>query len=215
MRHRKRLNALGRTRSHRKAMLRNMITSLFRHERIETSVVKAKEARRLAERLITYAKRGDLHARRQAARVIADPEVLRKLFSVLAERYRARPGGYTRIIHNRVRLGDGSEMGFLELVDAEIVRKEKETDKKGKESAKGKEAAEAAESKKEAKKKSKKKPETAKEKEETKEKTKKPKKKAAAASKKKPTARKKSEPSKKGKKTSTSKKTGKGSSKKK
>ena len=141
MRHRKQLKALGRTRSHRKAMLRNMVTSLFRHERIETSITKAKEARRLAERLITFAKRGDLHARRQAARVVSDHEVLQKLFDVLAERYRTRPGGYTRIIRHKFRLGDAGETGVLELVDAERARKVTEEGKAEKGTAKEKASA--------------------------------------------------------------------------
>jgi large subunit ribosomal protein L17 len=129
-------------------MLRNMVTSLFRHERIETSVIKAKEARRLAERLITFAKRGDLHARRQVARVVSDHEVLQKLFDVLAERYRTRTGGYTRIIRHNLRLGDAGEMGFLELVDAELPRAVTEEGKKEKGAAKEKAAPAAAEEKK-------------------------------------------------------------------
>jgi large subunit ribosomal protein L17 len=100
-------------------LLRNLVTELFRHERIETTEAKAKEARRLAERLITFAKRGDLHARRQVDRYVMDGEVTRKLFSTIAPWYATREGGYTRIIKTRARLGDGGEMAFLELVKSE------------------------------------------------------------------------------------------------
>ncbi|MCH1570611.1 MAG: 50S ribosomal protein L17, partial [Longimicrobiales bacterium] len=96
MRHRKKGRQLSRTRSHRKATLRNLATSLFRHERIETTTAKAKELRPYAERLITLARRGDLHARRLAAMKIQDREVLGKLFDDIAPRYMERPGGYTR-----------------------------------------------------------------------------------------------------------------------
>ena len=92
MRHRKKLPKLGRTAAHRKAMLRNMVTSLFREESVETTVPKAKEARRVAERMITYAKRGDLHARRRVARIVRDDTVLRKLFDeITAIQYGTKP----------------------------------------------------------------------------------------------------------------------------
>ncbi len=119
MRHRKSGRQLSRTAEHRRALLRNLVTELFRHERIETTTAKAKEARRLAERLITFAKRGDLHARRQVDRYVMDRTVTRKLFSTIAPWYTERPGGYTRIIKTRARLGDGGEMAFLELVKSE------------------------------------------------------------------------------------------------
>ena len=96
MRHRRTVPKLGRTPAHRKAMLRNMVTSLFREERVETTVPKAKEARRVAERMITAAKRGNLHARRRASRVVRDAAVLKKLFDEIAPRFATRPGGYTR-----------------------------------------------------------------------------------------------------------------------
>jgi len=119
MRHRRQGRQLSRTAEHRRALLRNLVTELFRHERIETTEAKAKEARRLAERLITFAKRGDLHARRQVDRYMMSREVTRKLFSTIAPWYAEREGGYTRIIKSRHRLGDGGEMAFLELVKSE------------------------------------------------------------------------------------------------
>mgnify|MGYP002624065085 CR=1 FL=1 len=116
MRHRRSGKQLGRTAEHRRALMRNLVTELFRHERIETTEAKAKEARRLAERLITFAKRGDLHARRHVDRFVMDPAVTRKLFGTIAPWYSERNGGYTRILKTRARLGDGGEMAFLELV---------------------------------------------------------------------------------------------------
>ena len=110
---------LGRTSSHRRAMLRNLVTSLFAHERVQTTVAKAKEARREAEHIITFAKRGDLHARRQVARYISDQIVVRKLFDTIAPWYSERNGGYTRILKIGTRLGDAGEMAFLELVKSE------------------------------------------------------------------------------------------------
>ncbi len=119
MRHRRQGRQLSRTAEHRKALLRNLVTELFRHERIETTEAKAKEARRLAERLITFAKRGDLHARRHVDRFVMSREVTQKLFSTIAPWYAERNGGYTRVIKTRHRLGDGGEMAFLELVKSE------------------------------------------------------------------------------------------------
>lgn len=118
MRHRKSGRKLGRNSSHRKAMYRNMVTSLLREERVVTTVPKAKAARRVAERMITFAKRGDLHARRQAARVVRDNEVLQKLFEVIGPRFAERPGGYTRILKTGFRRGDNAPMSILELVGA-------------------------------------------------------------------------------------------------
>jgi large subunit ribosomal protein L17 len=97
-------------------MLRNLATSLFRHERIETTTAKAKELRPYAERLITLARRGDLHARRLVARKIQDREVLGKLFDEIASRYAERPGGYTRILKLGNRKGDAAEISLIELV---------------------------------------------------------------------------------------------------
>lgn len=116
MRHRKTVAKLGRTASHRRAMYRNMVTSLLREERVVTTVPKAKAARRVAERVITFAKRGDLHARRQAARVVRDNAVLQKLFEEIGPRYAERPGGYTRILKTGFRRGDNAPMSILELV---------------------------------------------------------------------------------------------------
>jgi large subunit ribosomal protein L17 len=117
MRHLKAGRRLSRTTEHRLAMLRNLITSLLDVERVETTRAKAKEARQWAEKIITLAKRGDLHARRQTMAVVRSKKVVAKLFSELKERYQDRPGGYTRIIPLGVRLGDGAPMSILELVD--------------------------------------------------------------------------------------------------
>jgi len=116
MRHRKDHRKLSRTASHRRALLRNLVTALFEYERIETTVAKAKESRRLAERLITFAKRGDLGARRHVARFVTRPEVVYKLFATIAPWYEARAGGYTRILRLGRRLGDAGETAYLELV---------------------------------------------------------------------------------------------------
>ena len=117
MRHKVGQRKLNRTTSHRLAMLRNMVTSLLRHERIETTIPKAKEARPLAERIITLGKRGGLANVRLASRTVKDREVLEKVFSELKERYAARPGGYTRILRKGFRRGDAAEVAILELVD--------------------------------------------------------------------------------------------------
>lgn len=117
------LQKLGRNSSARKALFRDLVTDLFIHERIQTTEAKAKEVRSVAEKLITLAKRGDLHARRQAAafvrreKVNEEQEVLEKLFTELAERYAERPGGYTRILKLGPRRGDAAPMVYLELVD--------------------------------------------------------------------------------------------------
>ena len=116
MRHNIDHKKLGRTASHRKAMLSNMVTSLFERERIETTTVKAKEAKRLAEKMITFARKGDLSARRHVARTVKDPVVLKKLFDDIAPRYAERPGGYTRILKTGVRKGDAATTAILELV---------------------------------------------------------------------------------------------------
>lgn len=121
MRHGKQGHGLSRSPSHRKATLANMATSLLECERIQTTTVKAKEARGLVERLITLAKRNDLHARRQALRVVRKPSVVAKLFSTLGPRYADRKGGYTRIIQIGQRRGDAAEMSILELVDRVVL----------------------------------------------------------------------------------------------
>ena len=117
MRHRKGLKKLGRSSSHRQAMLRNMVTSLLDHERIQTTDAKAKVLRRVAERMITLGKRGDLHARRQALSFIRSKEVTGKVFDELADRYRERPGGYTRVMKLGQRRGDAASMSIIELLD--------------------------------------------------------------------------------------------------
>jgi len=117
MRHRVAGRKLGRNTAQRKALFRNLATELFRHEQIRTTEAKAKAIRPYAERLITLAKRGDLHARRLAAREVQDPEVLRKLFDELAERYEDREGGYTRIYRLGPRRGDAAPMAIISLVE--------------------------------------------------------------------------------------------------
>lgn len=132
MRHNKDWRKLNRTASHRRAMLRNMVTSLFAAERIRTTTAKAKEARRVAERMITFARRGDLSARRHVAKIVNDPAVLQKLFADIAPRYIDRPGGYTRILKIGVRRGDAAQTAILELVgtDEEGRKKKKQARKK-------------------------------------------------------------------------------------
>ena len=144
MRHRKDHRKLSRTREHRKALLRNLTTSLIWHERIETTVAKAKEARRMAERMITFAKRGDVAARRHVSRFVHGDDVVRKLFDTVAPWYTDRNGGYTRIIKVGRRLGDAGQTALLELVKSpelkERLRKEAEERAKADKAAKGKKA---------------------------------------------------------------------------
>jgi large subunit ribosomal protein L17 len=116
VRHRKDHRRLGRKREHRRALLRNLVTALFQYERIETTVAKAKETRRYAERMITFGKQGDLAARRHVARFVIKPEIVAKLFSTIAPWYKEREGGYTRIVRLGHRLGDAGETAYLELV---------------------------------------------------------------------------------------------------
>ncbi len=115
---------LGRTSSHKEAMFRNMVTSVIKHESIRTTDCKAKELRKLAERMITLGKRGDLHARRQAFAVVRDKSLVSKLFGELTERFRNRAGGYTRIIKMGYRFGDNAPVSILEFIPEE-KRKEK------------------------------------------------------------------------------------------
>ena len=110
------LRKLGRPTDHRKAMLRNQVTSLLRNGRIETTVTRAKETKRMADKMITLGKRGDLHARRQALAYIYDEDVVKKLFDEIAPKYADRNGGYTRVLKLGPRRGDGAEMAILELV---------------------------------------------------------------------------------------------------
>lgn len=125
MRHRKSGRKLNRTSSHRSGMFRNMVTSLLEHERIVTTVPKAKEIRRWADSMITLGKRGDLHARRQALAVVRRKDVVRKLFTELGPRYQTRQGGYTRIVKMGYRKGDGAPMCLIELTGSEIKAKPK------------------------------------------------------------------------------------------
>jgi large subunit ribosomal protein L17 len=149
MRHRVAHRKLGRVTPHRLALLRNLATALFERERIRTTLMKAKELRPYAEKLITLAKRdeGRLHARRQAARDIHDPVVLRKLFETLGTRFADRPGGYTRILRLGPRKGDGAEMAILELLGSEY-KPEKKAEKGKKAEAKGGKAEKAEKSEK-------------------------------------------------------------------
>ncbi|HXZ37233.1 MAG TPA: 50S ribosomal protein L17 [Thermodesulfobacteriota bacterium] len=116
MRHRVAGRKLGRTTSHRVAMLRNLVTSLLEHERVKTTDAKAKEVRPLAEKLIGLAKRGDLHARRQALSVVRKPDLVKKLFETLSPRYQSRTGGYLRIVKVGYRPGDGAPVSLVELI---------------------------------------------------------------------------------------------------
>jgi large subunit ribosomal protein L17 len=127
MRHRKAGRRLGRTTSHRLAMVRNMVTSVIEHERIVTTTIKAKEVRKVVDKMITLAKRGGLHARRQALSFMMDKKVVAKLFDSLKDEYMDRSGGYTRIIQTGQRIGDAAPMAILELVNY----KEAEEDAKG------------------------------------------------------------------------------------
>ncbi len=117
MRHGNTGRKLNRTASHRKAMFANMATSLLKHEQIITTLPKAKDLRRVVDRLITLGKRGDLHARRQAASVLREDKVVRKLFDELADRYKERNGGYTRVLKAGFRRGDMAPVAVIELVD--------------------------------------------------------------------------------------------------
>ena len=114
---------LGVTSSHRLAMFRNMAVALIKHEQITTTLPKAKELRPVAEKLITLGKRGGLHARRQAIAQLQDEKIVEKLFSSLADRYKARPGGYCRVLKAGVRYGDAADMAVIELVDRDISAK--------------------------------------------------------------------------------------------
>ncbi len=117
MRHRVKGKRLGRAADQRKALLRSLVTALFEHDKIETTLAKAKEARKVADKLITTARRGDLHARRQVLRFVPEPDVVERLFSEIAPRYSDRTGGYTRVIHKGPRRGDATPMAVLELSD--------------------------------------------------------------------------------------------------
>ncbi len=131
---------LGRTSSHKEAMLRNMVTSVIKHERIRTTDAKAKELRKLAEKMITLGKKGSLHARRQALAVVRDKETVGKLFGEMTERYRNRAGGYTRIVKAGYRYGDNAPVSILEFINDE--KKKEKAKPKARSRAKAKEKAE-------------------------------------------------------------------------
>jgi large subunit ribosomal protein L17 len=126
MRHRKAGNKLGRNPSHRRALLRNLVTSVVIEDRVETTLAKAKAVRPLIEKMITLGKRGDVHSRRQAAAFLMTPESVTRLFVTVAPRYGDRQGGYLRIIHTGFRKGDGGEKAVLELLGAEQELGEKQ-----------------------------------------------------------------------------------------
>ena len=136
MRHRKSGRQLGRNTHHRRALFRSLVTSLLEHERIETTEAKAKEVRILADRIITLGKRGDLHARRRALAYVRTSEVVGKVFSDLAGRFAERPGGYTRLIKTRRRIGDAARMVVIELVARVASKKDAPAAESGKKGAK-------------------------------------------------------------------------------
>ena len=138
MRHQRTGRNLGRDSSHRKALLRNMVTSLFKHEQLETTDAKAKELRPVAEKMITLAKRGDLHARRAALSYIKDKPAILKLFDELKGRYVDRQGGYIRIIKKGIRKGDGAPISVIQLLPADEGKKKGKTPDKEKVKAKAK-----------------------------------------------------------------------------
>jgi large subunit ribosomal protein L17 len=138
MRHRKAGSQLGRNASHRRAMLRNMVASLLRHEQVVTTQAKAKAVRPVAEKMITLAKRGGLHARRQAFAYINDKEVTHRLFEGIKDRYLDRQGGYVRIVKKGVRKGDGAPLSVVQLISPEEGKKKsKKKTKKAKGPGKG------------------------------------------------------------------------------
>src|SRR5881409_2559833 len=137
MRHNVGYRKLGRTSEHRRALLRNLATDLFRHERLKTTLPKARELRPFAEKLITLARRDDLHARRQVVRQIGDRVVVKKLFDTLGPRFASRPGGYTRALKLGPRPGDGADMAIVELVGSELVFKKHKEDKKARRERRG------------------------------------------------------------------------------
>jgi large subunit ribosomal protein L17 len=145
MRHLKSGSKLGKQPAHRRAVLRNLVTNLIEKERIHTTVLRAKAARPLAERMITLGKRDSLHARRQAAGFLMTPTATKKLFADLAPRFSDRAGGYTRIIRTGWRIGDGAELAILEFIGSELKKKEKKPRKAAAEEAPEEKEAAAAE----------------------------------------------------------------------
>jgi large subunit ribosomal protein L17 len=135
MRHRVDGRLFGRTANQRKALLKSLVNSLIEHQRIETTVAKAKEVRRLAEKMITLGIRGDLHAKRRAFSYLANRAALAKLFGEIAPRFSGRNGGYLRIVHTRNRVNDSAPMAVLEFIDYEEIRTKKDADSEKKEKA--------------------------------------------------------------------------------
>ncbi|MGB8952979.1 MAG: 50S ribosomal protein L17 [Candidatus Aminicenantales bacterium] len=129
MRHLVKGRKLSRTSSHRKALLRNLVTSFLEKERIKTTLAKAKEAKPLAEKMVTLAKKNSLHTRRQALKFLTKESAVTKLFDKIGPRFSERPGGYTRIVKVGPRAGDGAQMAMLELIGSEYKKKEKKKKK--------------------------------------------------------------------------------------
>jgi large subunit ribosomal protein L17 len=121
MRHKRGYRRLNRTKEHRRSLFRNMVSSLLRFEKLETTVEKAKELRPIVEKLITLGSADTLHARRRAYSYVPDKEIVHKLFSDIGPRFRARNGGYTRIIRSKYRHGDAAELAYIELVEGKAV----------------------------------------------------------------------------------------------
>jgi large subunit ribosomal protein L17 len=144
MKHRVAGRRLDRTTEHRIAMFRNQVTQLLRHERIVTTTPKAKELKRIADKVITLGKKGTAHARRIAFRDVRDGEVIEKLFGPIAERYASRAGGYSRIIHKGKRHGDNADMSIIELVDRVVTAAEPEKAEKAEKKSDKKAPAEKA-----------------------------------------------------------------------
>ncbi len=143
MRHNLGYRKLGRTSGHRRALLRNLATDLFRHERLRTTVPKAKELRPFAERLITLARRDDLHSRRLVLRQISDKTVVKKLFDTLGPRFASRPGGYSRLLKLGPRQGDNADMAIVELIGSEPTFKKQKEEKKARRDRRAKSEAKA------------------------------------------------------------------------
>ena len=127
MRHGMKGRKLGRKSAHRKSMFSNLATALIKHEQISTTLPKAKDLRPIVEKLVTLAKRGDLHARRQVLSMLKDSDITNKLFAAIAERYKARQGGYLRVLKDGIRYGDNAPMAIIEFVDRDVTAKGKDS----------------------------------------------------------------------------------------
>ena len=139
MRHGMSGRKLNRTSSHRKAMFANMVNALIKHEQIKTTLPKAKDLRPIAEKIISLGKSGTLHDRRRAFAILRDEAVVAKLFSVIAERYKTRQGGYTRVLKAGFRYGDCAPMAFIELIDRDLSAKGKDSGPTAEKSEEGEE----------------------------------------------------------------------------